>query len=296
MTQNILARQVPYEALLIEEIQHAVRTALNEDLGGLSAKEGDITANLIPEDNVITADLITREACTFVGKAWIEEVFAQVDNTVDIHWQVQDGDTLIPNDLICTFSGKARSILTGERTAMNFVQTLSATATQVAKYVALLAGSKTQLLDTRKTIPGLRFGQKYAVLCGGGSNHRIGLFDAFLIKENHIMACGSIASAVSAAKAMHPNKPVEVEVENLEELESALEAGADIAMLDNFDTKTLEEAVKLNQGRAKLEVSGNITNEHLASLAQLGVDFISSGAITKHIQAVDLSLRVKNTP
>lgn len=294
MTENTLTQQLPYSKLLQEEVSHAVRTALREDLGGLAPTEGDITANLIPENNTLRADLITREECVFVGKGWVEEVFHQLDKSVKIHWQVNDGDTLKANDLICTLEGKARSILTGERTAMNFVQTLSATATQTAQYVKLLEGSNTKLLDTRKTIPGLRFGQKYAVTCGGGKNHRIGLFDAFLIKENHILACGSIAKAVQAAKELHPNKPVEVEVESLKELQLALDAGADIAMLDNFSYEDMERAVELNQGRLKLEVSGNITNEHLTTLAKLGVDFISSGAITKHIQAVDLSLRVKS--
>ena len=283
-----------FQDLLEQEIEESVAHALYEDLGGQLPSEGDITALLIPEENTLEADLITREACTFVGKRWIEEVFNQLDSQVEIQWFVEDSDVLKPNDKICTLAGNARSILTGERTAMNFVQTLSGTATKVAEYVALLQDSKTRLLDTRKTIPGLRFAQKYAVTCGGGLNHRIGLYDAFLIKENHIMACGSIQDAVISAKSLAPEKPIEVEVESIDELQQALNAGADIVMLDNFSLEDMKEAVDLNQGKAKLEVSGNITNQHLKSLSEIGVDYISSGAITKHIQAIDLSLRVKN--
>ncbi|MCY7294231.1 carboxylating nicotinate-nucleotide diphosphorylase [Alteromonas sp. a30] len=293
MTQSTFTQPVPFEALLKKEIQQSVKYAIDEDLGGLSPNEGDVTANLIPANNQLVADLITREHCVFVGQAWVEAVFKHIDSQVVIQWFAQDGDTLQPNDRICTLEGNARSILTGERTAMNFVQTLSATATQVSRYVALLKGSQTRLLDTRKTIPGLRYAQKYAVTCGGGFNHRIGLFDAYLIKENHIMACGSIEAAVHTAKSQHPEKTVEVEVENLQEFSQALEAGADVTMLDNFSYEDVEKAVQINQGRAKLEVSGNITNEHLTSLSKLGVDYISSGAITKHIHAIDLSLRVR---
>lgn len=291
---NSKTEQLSFDALLQQEIIQSVKQALYEDLGGKPAESGDITALLIPATNELKADLITREACVFVGKAWIEEVFRQLDPQVKIDWQVQDGDKLAPDSLICTFSGNARSILTGERTAMNFVQTLSGTATQVSAYTQLLKDSQTCLLDTRKTIPGLRYAQKYAVTCGGGKNHRIGLYDAFLIKENHIMACGSIPAAVAAARELHPSKPVEVEVESLKELKVALDAGADIIMLDNFSLEDTQTAVELNDGRAKLEVSGNITNNHLSSLANIGVDYISSGAITKHLKAIDLSLRVKN--
>lgn len=282
-----------FQELLNQEIEESVAHALYEDLGGQDAHNGDITAQLIPQENQLEADLITREPCVFVGKRWVEEVFQQLDPTVKVQWYVEDGDNLQPNDRICTLSGNARSILTGERTAMNFVQTLSATATKVSEYVSLLSDTKTRLLDTRKTIPGLRFAQKYAVTCGGGLNHRIGLYDAFLIKENHIMACGSIKAAVIAARELAPEKPVEVEVENMDELAQALDARADIVMLDNFSLQDIQKAVSINAGKAKLEVSGNITNQHLLSLAELGVDYISSGAITKHIQAVDLSLRVK---
>jgi len=284
---------MPYDNLLKDEIRSSVRQALYEDLGGLSPLDGDITAQLIPSANQLSANLITREACSFVGIAWVEEVFRQLKADVKITWFVKDGDTLEPNSLICQLDGNARAILTGERTAMNFLQTLSGTATQVAKYVALLGNSKTRLLDTRKTLPGLRYAQKYAVLCGGGHNHRIGLYDAFLIKENHILACGSITQAVTQAKKQHPGKPVEVEVENLIELEEAIAVQTDIIMLDNFTYDDIRTAVTLAAGHAKLEVSGNITNEHLKTLSTMGVDFISSGAITKHIQAIDLSLRVE---
>ena len=290
---NSIETQLSFDELLQQEVIQSVQQALHEDLGGQPAETGDITALLIPKENQLTADLITRETCIFVGKAWIEEVFRQIDHQVKINWQVQDGDKLAPSSLICTLSGNARSILTGERTAMNFVQTLSGTATQVAEYVQYLKNSNTHLLDTRKTIPGLRYAQKYAVTCGGGMNHRVGLYDAFLIKENHIMACGSIPAAVQAARKLHPNKPIEVEVENLSELQIALDANTDIVMLDNFSMEDTRKAVDLNQGKAKLEVSGNITNSHLAALADVGVDYISSGAITKHVKAVDLSLRVR---
>lgn len=286
-------QQLSFDALLQQEIQQSVQHALYEDLGGQLTSKGDITALLIPAESQICADLITREKCVFVGASWVQEVFQQIDPLVHIEWQAKDGDVLAANDLICTLTGNARSILTGERTAMNFIQTLSGTATKVAEYVNCLKHSKTELLDTRKTIPGLRFAQKHAVKCGGGRNHRIGLFDAFLIKENHIMACGSIPAAVQAARSLHPEKPVEVEVESLNELQTALNSGADIIMLDNFSLAEMSRAVELNQGKAKLEVSGNITKAQLSSLADIGVDYISSGAITKHITAVDLSLRVR---
>ena len=283
---------IPYEALLKDEIHTSVTRALYEDLGGLSAADGDITAQLIPEENQLSAKLITREACYFVGVAWVEEVFRQLQANVDITWFVKDGDSLEADSVICQFHGNARAILTGERTAMNLVQTLCGTATQVAEYASLLKNSHTRLLDTRKTLPGLRYAQKYAVLCGGGHNHRIGLYDAFLIKENHILACGSISKAVAQAKKQHPGKPVEVEVENLAELEEAIAVQTDIIMLDNFSYDDIGAAVAIAAGRAKLEVSGNITNKHLETLSTMGIDYISSGAITKHVKAIDLSLRV----
>ncbi|QYJ79169.1 carboxylating nicotinate-nucleotide diphosphorylase [Shewanella acanthi] len=293
--------------MLENDIRHAVKTALSEDLGGIEISEhtkaqahGDITAQLIPADKYAEATLITREEGVFCGKAWAEQVFNQLGGEVAIRWHVDDGDLLVPNQVLCELSGPARAILTGERTAMNFIQTLSGVATLTKHYVDKLAGTHTRLLDTRKTIPGLRTAQKYAVTCGGGKNHRIGLYDAFLIKENHIMACGGIAEAVSTARGLHPNKPVEVEVESLSELALALDAGADIIMLDNFDITMMVEAVELNSqykskgSGAKLEVSGNVTLDTLAEFAKTGVDYISVGALTKHIKALDLSLRLKS--
>jgi nicotinate-nucleotide pyrophosphorylase (carboxylating) len=275
-----------------KDIQNNVKQALAEDLGGTPSGKGDITAMLIPAEQRVSAKIITREPCVLAGQAWVEETFAQLDKNVQITWAVKDGDTLQADQEICQIVGNARVILTGERTALNFLQTLSGTATLVASYVKYLAGSQTKLLDTRKTLPGLRMAQKYAVTCGGGNNHRIGLFDAFLIKENHIMACGSIAAAVQQARLQVQDKLVEVEVENLAELQQALDAEADIVMLDNFTLSDVTEAVKITQGRSKLEVSGNITEQRLTELAKVGVDFISSGALTKNVQAIDLSLRI----
>ncbi|MDP5137919.1 carboxylating nicotinate-nucleotide diphosphorylase [Rheinheimera baltica] len=285
-----------YLDLLQHEIQRAVASALSEDLGFLPVAQGDITASLIPATQLASANIITREDCIICGTAFVDEVFKQLGNDVTVVWQVKDGDKVSANATLCTLQGPARILLTGERSALNFLQLLSATATQTAHYVQFLAGSNTRLLDTRKTIPGLRFAQKYAVFIGGGKNHRIGLFDAFLIKENHIAAAGSIAKAVATARQNFPDKPVEVETENLDELQQALTAGADIIMLDNFSLADIKQAVRLNNGRAKLEVSGNITSERLAELAATGVDYISSGALTKHVQAIDLSMRLKNTP
>ena len=279
------------------ELQHHIRAsvaaALAEDLGNLPVEQGDITASLIPADQQASATIISREAAIICGVAWVNEVFQQLDPSVRLDWQVQDGDSVAPNQLLCRLQGKARSLLTGERSALNFLQSLSGTATTTDLYVQQLAGSRTQLLDTRKTIPGLRLAQKYAVLCGGGQNHRIGLFDAFLIKENHIAAAGGIDKAVAQARSNFPGKPVEVEVESLTELQQALTAGADIIMLDNFSLADIQQAVAINQQQAKLEVSGNITSERLRELAATGVDFISSGALTKHVQAIDLSMRLQ---
>lgn len=277
--------------MLQQEIRRAVSTALAEDLGGLGVAEGDITANLIAAETQAKAKVISREPAVFCGKAWVDEVFQQLGDTVTVTWLVADGDLVAADQTLFTLAGPARTLLTGERNALNFVQTLSGVATLTKQYVEQLAGTQCQLLDTRKTIPGLRFSQKYAVTCGGGKNHRIGLFDAYLIKENHIMACGGIANAIAKAKELQPGKPVEVETESLAELQQALDAGADIVMLDNFDIPMMRAAVALNQGKAKLEVSGNVTIETLASFAATGVDFISVGALTKHVQATDLSMR-----
>ncbi|WP_022945432.1 carboxylating nicotinate-nucleotide diphosphorylase [Pseudoalteromonas ruthenica] len=272
-------------------IRQLVQQALDEDLNGLSPSEGDITAQLIPEQQQANADVITREEAIFCGQELVKEVFAQVDPNVELTFFVADGGKVLPEQRLFNAKGSARAILTAERTALNFVQTLSATATAAYTYSQALANSNTKLLDTRKTIPGLRALQKYAVKCGGGVNHRIGLFDAFLIKENHIAACGSIAAAVSQAKHNHADKPVEVEVESLDELQQALSAGADIIMLDNFSLADVNTAVKLTNKSAKLEVSGNITLATLQQYANVGVDYVSSGALTKHIEAVDLSMR-----
>jgi nicotinate-nucleotide pyrophosphorylase (carboxylating) len=270
------------------DITAAVKIALSEDLNGLHVDQGDITANLIPANQSITADIITREDCVLCGAAWVTETFAQLDKNIQLQWFVKDGDELKANQPIVRVSGNARRILTGERTALNFLQALSGTATIVAKCVKELAGTNTRLLDTRKTLPGMRLAQKYAVTCGGGKNHRMGLYDAYLIKENHILACGSIQAAVTQARQHHTKLLVEVEVENIE-------AKADIVMLDNFSLDMLKQAVIVSKGQCKLEISGNITIESLKTLSALGVDFISSGALTKHVQAIDLSLGVITT-
>ncbi|WP_417670603.1 carboxylating nicotinate-nucleotide diphosphorylase [Pseudoalteromonas tetraodonis] len=272
-------------------ISQLVTLALDEDLNYQSAEQGDITAQLIPQAEQANAKVITREDCIFCGKDLIIEVFKQVDPSVVVNICVNDGDFVSANSTLFTASGSARAILTAERTALNFVQTLSGTATTTAHYVKELSGTSTQLLDTRKTIPGLRALQKYAVKCGGGANHRIGLFDAFLIKENHIAACGGINNAVTQAKLNHADKSIEVEVESFDELEQAINAGADIIMLDNFNPEQIRQAVSITNKRAKLEVSGNMTLETLKAYSQAGVDFISSGALTKNLQSIDLSMR-----
>ena len=280
-----------------QDVSRAVRAALLEDLGDALTTldqpdaSADITAQLIPADRMASARVITREAGVFCGQPWVDEVFTQLGGDVKVEWKVQDGEVLSPNQELFRLHGPARLLLTGERNALNFVQTLSGVATLTARYVAELEGTDCRLLDTRKTIPGLRTAQKYAVTCGGGKNHRIGLYDAYLIKENHILACGGIAEAVNEARRLNPGKPVEVEVESLAELEQALAAHADIVMLDNFDLTMMREAVAINQDRAKLEVSGNVTLDTLAEFAATGVDFISVGALTKHVQALDLSMR-----
>ncbi|MDN3653583.1 carboxylating nicotinate-nucleotide diphosphorylase [Thalassotalea ponticola] len=284
---------------LQQDIQATVAWALAEDLGAapgqLAKASDDITAELIPAENQAVATIICREDCVISGVAWVNEVFQQLDqgrnDNTQITWFVQDGQTVKANTTLCELQGNARILLTGERTALNFLQSLSGTATLTSRYVKELEGGHTKLLDTRKTLPGLRSAQKYAVTCGGGYNHRIGLFDAYLIKENHVNACGGIKNAVATAKANHPGKTVEVEVESLDELTQALNAGADIIMLDNFTIEMIEQAVQLTQGKAKLEVSGNMTLETLKAYTAAKVDFISVGALTKHVQAIDLSMR-----
>ncbi len=287
--------------MLSDALQHDITTtitwALQEDLNGFPQSGQDITAELIPENENAIATVISRDECIICGVAWVNEVFKQLDAasglSTSITWFVNDGQHVKANTTLFELKGNARTLLTGERTALNFLQTLSGTATITSDYVKALVGTTTKLLDTRKTIPGLRSAQKYAVTCGGGVNHRIGLFDAFLIKENHIAACGGINKAVETAKQNHPDKTVEVEVESLDELTQALNAGADIIMLDNFTTQMIEQAVTLANGKAKLEVSGNMTLATLNDYAKTGVDFISVGALTKHIHAVDLSMRFK---
>ncbi|MDO6444661.1 carboxylating nicotinate-nucleotide diphosphorylase [Colwellia sp. 1_MG-2023] len=292
---------------LQHDIEQTVAWALCEDLGVRKPTEItnslDITAELIPADNLAVANIISRDECVICGVEWVNQVFLQLDKALGftgqqatkITWFVNDGQVVKANTTLFELSGNARILLTGERSALNFLQTLSGTATTTRKYVECLAGTTTKLLDTRKTVPGLRSAQKYAVKCGGGVNHRIGLFDAFLIKENHIAACGGIGKAISAAKTNHPSITVEVEVESIDELTQALNAQADIIMLDNFTPAMIEQAVALtaeiSQGNTKLEVSGNMTIETLTTYAKAGVDFISSGALTKHVNAVDLSMR-----
>lgn len=270
-----------------EIIREQVRLALREDVG-----DGDLTANLIPETARSRATVICREAAVICGRHWFDQVFTQLDETISIEWQVADGDLVKPNQTLCTLYGDSRAMLTGERTALNFLQSLSGTATITQRYVEAVAGTKVKVLDTRKTIPGLRQAQKYAVKCGGGTNHRMGLYDGILIKENHIAAAGSISEAVAQARFHTPSHiPVEVEVENLNEVGEALTAGADILLLDNMSIETLCEAVTMSQGRAKLEASGGVTLETIRAIAETGVDYISVGELTKHLRAVDLSMR-----
>ena len=274
-------------AIAENEILANVRSALLEDIGS-----GDITAALIPADTNATARIITRESGVICGRAWVDTVFSEVDASVELAWQVEDGEAANENDVLFTASGSARSILTAERAALNFLQFLSGTATLCQHYANLVKNTDVRLLDTRKTIPGLRVAQKYAVACGGCFNHRMGLYDAFLIKENHIHACGSISAAVKTARNHAPNKPVEVEVENLDEFSQALAANCDRVMLDNFSLADMSEAVKRNNGQLELEASGNVTEATLLPIAETGVDYISIGALTKDCKALDLSLRL----
>jgi nicotinate-nucleotide pyrophosphorylase (carboxylating) len=270
------------------DVAETVRRALQEDVGG-----GDVTAALVPADLDATAIVLAREPAILCGAPWFEQVFRQLDPHVEITWQVADGASITANQLICSIEGQARALLTGERTALNFLQTLSGTATRARRYAVAVLGTKTRILDTRKTIPGLRSAQKYAVRCGGCHNHRMGLFDSVLIKENHIVAAGSITTAVMRARQPDLGFPVEVEVETLDELEEALRCGADIILLDNFEVAAVREAVQRTKGRAKLEVSGGMLLEQLREIAQTGVDYISVGALTKNLTAVDLSMRLE---
>lgn len=277
--------------MLADDIKLSVANALKEDLGGKLDAALDVTAQLIPDEAVNEATVITREKGIFCGKEWVEEVYRQLGGRVQITWFVKDGDAIEPNQELFHLKGHARTMLTAERTTLNFVQTLSGVATVVNQYVKAMGNTKTQLLDTRKTVPGLRTALKYAVTAGGGHNHRIGLFDMYLIKENHIMACGGITQAIVKARELNPGIKVEVEVENLTELQEALNAKADIIMLDNFKYEDMLEAVKITNGQAKLEISGNVNLETISKYAATGVDFISVGALTKNVQAIDLSMR-----
>ena len=269
------------------EIEANARRALSEDIGS-----GDITAQLIPAERLAHARVITRDAAVICGSAWVDAVFRQLDPRVAVHWQVADGERVSPNQTLFSLEGPARALLSGERSALNFLQTLSAVATRCRHFADLVEGTGVKLLDTRKTLPGLRLAQKYAVTQGGCHNHRIGLYDAFLIKENHIAACGGIAQAISAAHGIAPGKPVEVEVESLDELQQALEAGADIVMLDELSLEDMRTAVRLTAGRTKLEASGGINETTLRTIAETGVDYISIGSLTKDVKAVDLSMRL----
>ncbi|MEW5755069.1 MAG: carboxylating nicotinate-nucleotide diphosphorylase [Pseudomonadota bacterium] len=267
-------------------IRHDVQRALDEDIGS-----GDITAALIPAEQASVARVYCREPAILCGQAWFDEVFRQLDARVRIRWHAQDGDPVARDQVLCELTGPSRAILSGERSALNFLQTLSGTATRTRRYVDLIAGTRAAILDTRKTLPGLRLAQKYAVACGGGKNHRIGLYDAILIKENHIMAAGSITSAVRQARSLHPAKPLEVEVETLQELEEALACQAPAILLDNMPLAMLRQAVAITRGRATLEASGGVSEETVRAIAETGVDYISIGGLTKDVKAVDLSMR-----
>jgi len=278
-------------AMLAQALSRSVATALEEDIGS-----GDLTAELVPADARGHARVITRETAVLCGTAWVDAVFAAIDPQTQVRWHARDGDAVEADQLLFEVVGPARALLTGERSALNFLQTLSATATAARRYVALLAGTGCTILDTRKTIPGLRLAQKYAVRCGGGRNHRIGLYDGILIKENHIAAAGSIRAAVEAARRINAGVPVEVEVESLAELDEAFGADADLALLDEFQLEDLRTAVARNRNRTRplgLEASGGINLDTIRAVAETGVDFISVGSITKHVRAVDLSMRLE---
>lgn len=267
-----------------------VASALNEDVG-----DGDLTASLVPANTVVKATVISREPAVLCGTRWFDETFHQLDDAVQVHWRHQDTELVSPNELLCELQGSARALLTGERTALNFLQTLSATATITRRYVDAIKHTECKVLDTRKTIPGLRLAQKYAVACGGGTNHRIGLFDAILIKENHIITAGSVANAIRSARLAAGSKMVEIEVESLEELQQALHADIDRILIDNFSLSDMRKAVELRNAyshhRIELESSGNVTLDNICEIAETGVDFISVGALTKHVKAIDLSMR-----
>ena len=271
---------------LPQDLSETVARALAEDVGS-----GDVTAALLPADARSRARVISREPAVICGRAWFDEVFRQLDRSVQVAWRVADGAAVAPGDTLCESTGPTRALLTGERTALNFLQTLSGTATAARRYAEAVAHTRARVLDTRKTLPGLRSAQKFATRCGGCLNHRMGLYDLVLIKENHILAAGSIAAALAAARRLFPALEVEVEVEDLPELDQALAAGADIVLLDNFDLAGLRAAVQRAAGRVRLEASGNVDLENVSAFAETGVDYISVGSLTKHVRAVDLSMR-----
>jgi nicotinate-nucleotide pyrophosphorylase (carboxylating) len=273
------------------DLDRTVAMALSEDLGS-----GDLTALLVPADLIGEARILVREDCVLCGTAWFDAVYRAVDPGIELRWEADDGARLSAGQVICRLEGRARALVSGERAALNFLQTLSGTATLTARYVAELAGTGTRLLDTRKTIPGLRRAQKYAVRCGGGFNHRAGLYDGVLIKENHISAAGGVGAAIRSLRQAGVKVPIEVEVEHLHQIEDAIGAGADMLLLDNFELETMTEAVRLAAGRLPLEASGGFSLEDLREVAATGVDYISSGALTKHVRAVDLSMRMGTAP
>ncbi len=273
-------------------IHDNVRAALAEDIGS-----GDLTADLIDNDAVNGATIIAREACIVCGQHWVDEVYRQLDDSIIVDWYIADGEHAEADDIICKLVGPTRPIVSGERAALNFLQTLSATATRTRRYVDAIAGTATRVLDTRKTLPGLRLAQKHAVRCGGGHNHRTGLYDAILIKENHVRSAGSVAAALERAQTAHPDVPVQIEVESIDELHEALDAGAGRILLDNFSIDAVARAVEINEGYgivgAELEVSGNVTLDNVRAYAETGVDYLSIGALTKHIEAIDLSMLLR---
>lgn len=277
---------VPGLMNLLSNVDETVSRALQEDIGA-----GDLSAGLLPENIHSEADLIVRQCGILCGIPWFNSVFRQLDSDVKVQWYAKDGDVVSADQVLCTLQGRSRALLTGERTAINFVQTLSGTATVTREYTEVLAGSQTRLLDTRKTVPGLREAQKYAVRCGGGHNHRIGLFDGILLKENHIVAAGSIAEIIGRAKRDYPDITVEIEVTTLAELQQAIDAQADIVMLDNFTVADIQQAVAINNQRVKLEASGGFDKKTLTAVAHTGVDYVSVGALTKHIEVLDFSMQ-----
>ena len=277
-------------ALDVAAVAADVARALAEDIGS-----GDVTAALLP-DVPQSGYVIAREAAVIAGRPWFDACFRALDRGVSIDWRIDEGDRVAAGTVLCTLAGRSRALVSGERCALNFLQTLSATATRTAEFVAELTGTRTRVLDTRKTLPGLRLAQKYAVRVGGGGNHRIGLFDAVMLKENHIHAAGSIAAAAAQAKARFPDLPLIIEVENLAEFDQALATGCDRILVDDFSLDDLREAVRRAEGRMPLEVSGNMDLPRLRAIAATGVDFVSVGALTKHVRAVDLSMRLGAAP